>query len=203
MTRPRQIHSALAIIVVVPITLTAAAAQDAAKDLGRCAAISDSAGRLRCYDAVPSPSPPPRSQGVGAWRLVRTPNPRGGADAVSIMHTADVRRSDLDLAGLTLRCGENGVEVLVVVVEPRPPRAQLRVTVGVAGDSAAFTASMVPPFSILLLPGEAAARITGAWKLRPELTVQIAGDGPTVHGVVPLAGLAAALQSLEASCPSR
>src|ERR1700678_3016016 len=113
----------LAITAAVLIAATGAAAQEAPKDLGQCAAIRDSMARLRCYDTAPSPLPPSRAQNVGSWRLVRTPNVRGGADAVSIMHIADSSRSDLDLAGLTLRCGENGIEALVVVVEPRPPRA--------------------------------------------------------------------------------
>src|SRR5262249_50004523 len=36
---------------------------------------------------------------AGTWRLVRTPNPRGGPDAVSIMETADTARSDMTSSG--------------------------------------------------------------------------------------------------------
>src|SRR5262245_15718687 len=50
----------------------------------------------------------------GTWRLVRTPDPRGGPDAVSIMQTADAARSDMDLVGLTLRCSDTGFDILVV-----------------------------------------------------------------------------------------
>jgi hypothetical protein len=43
-------------------------------------------------------------ESMGGWHLVRTRNPYGGADAISIMRTADASRSDLDLAGLMIRC---------------------------------------------------------------------------------------------------
>ena len=43
---------------------------------------------------------------------MRTRNPHGGADAVSIMHTADTSKSDLDLAGLMIRCREGGTEIV-------------------------------------------------------------------------------------------
>src|SRR5262245_14711786 len=46
---------------------------------------------------------PAMTQGIGTWRLVRTPDPRGGSEAVSIMQTADVSRSDIDFAGVMLR----------------------------------------------------------------------------------------------------
>lgn len=154
---------------------------------------------LQCMETAPFLA----AQSFDAWRLVRTPNAGGGAAAVSIMHTADVARSDLDLAGLMLRCGENGVEALVVIIDPRRPRAQPRIKLGTGGDSATFTASMVPPFSLILLPSDAAALLTGRWKSRPELAIEINGDGAPVHGVVPLAGLAEALQSLDDGCMSR
>lgn len=194
-----------AVALIMVATATGAISQDSttSTDFWRCLVITDNAERLRCLDKVPPQLSPRGSQNVGVWRLVRTPHLRGGADAVSIIHTADTSRSDLDLAGLTLRCGEKAVEALVVVVEPRPPRAHPEVKVSAGGDSAAFVASIVPPFSLILLPGNAATLITGPWKSRPELTIQIDGDGPTIRGVVPLAGLPAALQSLETSCGSR
>ena len=66
---------------------------------------------------------PSAGRSTGTWRLVRTPNPRGGPDAVSIMQTAEPMRSDLDLAGLMLRCAERDIEVVVVLLKPFPPRA--------------------------------------------------------------------------------
>src|SRR5262249_29637112 len=70
---------------------------------------------------------------AGTWRLVRTPNPRGGPDAVSIMQTADATRSDIDLAGLTLRCSDTGFDVLVVFLKPFPPRRHPKVKLTTAG----------------------------------------------------------------------
>src|SRR5262249_16560991 len=74
-----------------------------------------------CSGAVPT------SSSAGTWRLVRTPNPRGGPDAVSIMQTADAARSDIDLAGLTLRCSDTGFDVIVVFLKPFPPRTHPKV----------------------------------------------------------------------------
>src|SRR5262249_31636324 len=70
---------------------------------------------------------------AGTWRLVRTPNPRGGPDAVSIMQMADTARSDIDLAGLTLRCSDPGFDVLVVFLKPFPPRRHPKVKLTTAG----------------------------------------------------------------------
>src|SRR5437870_12087111 len=82
-------------------------------DLERCRAIADDAARLRCYESAAGGAPgnPAGASNLkGGWRLVRTHNPRGGEDAVSVMHTADPFRSDPDFAGLTLRCAETGTE---------------------------------------------------------------------------------------------
>jgi hypothetical protein len=48
----------------------------------------------------------------GGWQLVRTKNPQGGADAISVMHVADIRSSDIDFAGINIRCGPGGMEFL-------------------------------------------------------------------------------------------
>ncbi len=48
----------------------------------------------------------------------------------SIMPTADLSRSDLDFAGLMLRCAQDGIEALVIVIEPRPPRARPSIKFG-------------------------------------------------------------------------
>src|SRR5947208_2016667 len=47
------------------------------------------------------------------WRLVKSRDPDGGADAVSAMHVVDSARSDARLAGLSLQCGKNGIEVVL------------------------------------------------------------------------------------------
>src|SRR5262245_40626327 len=50
----------------------------------------------------------------GGWRLVKSRNPEGGADAISVMHVVDSAKSDARLAGLSLRCGRDGVEVVLI-----------------------------------------------------------------------------------------
>ena len=178
----------------------------------RCRAIADDAARLHCYeDATSKPvtSPPPQApgKGTGTWRLVRTPNPTGGREAVSIMQTADMTKSDIDLAGVMLRCVESQAEVLVVLVRPLPLRAHLKVTASAAGRSTDFTGTVVPPGVAVLLPQEASVLAAGLWQTAAELSVQIGTmDGESqltpIRGVVSLAGLGGALPLLLANCPS-
>jgi hypothetical protein len=202
---------------------------DPQTSLQRCRTIADDAARLRCFEeatAKPSSPPAPNSpaplpgpkpgpqpgpqpgQGIGTWRLVRTPNPATGADTVSIMRTADIVKSDIDLAGLMLRCAQNNFEVIVVLVRPLPPRAHPKVTVGTGGSSVEFTATVVPPGAEVLLPADASALASGPWQAAPELSVQIAaveGDEPSaaVQGIIPLAGLGNAIPLLLSNCPSQ
>src|SRR5262249_17223849 len=81
----------------------------------------------------------------GSWRLVRTPDPRGGPDAVSIMQTADAARSDIDLVGLTLRCSDTGFDVLVVFLKPFPPRAHPKVKLTTGSATVHLEATVIPP----------------------------------------------------------
>jgi hypothetical protein len=146
---------------------------------------------------------PPTADG---WRLLRTPNPRGGGDAISISHTADITRSDLDLAGLMLRCHDPaahdpGAEVVLVVVTPFPPRAQPSVTIGADGKEWRFEASVVSPGAELLLPAEAADLAAGLWQSAHELVVKVSSPEQSFGGVIPIDGLAAALATLAANCP--
>jgi hypothetical protein len=155
------------------------------------------------YADVAASRPSEEPSVADTWRLVRTPNPAGGRDAVSVMHTADVFRSDLDFAGLMLRCGDNTIEALLVLVRPFPRRAHPTVTVGVGPTRTEFTASVVPPGALVLLPPRAAALAAGPWQAMPELTIRIEdGEGP-IRGVVPLTGLRRALHLLRSNCPTQ
>jgi hypothetical protein len=190
---------------VVGATFAVAGQPDTASDgpalqgVARCLEIESKAERLRCYQQTPN-APPGDS---GAWRLVRSPDPRGGPDAVSIMHTAELSRSDPDIAGLMLRCASGGVEALVIVVEPLPPRERAHVGLSALGASATFDVTVVPPFAALLLPQEAAALFAGPWRSAPDLSIQVDADQTSVHGIVALTGLRPALDRLTASCASR
>jgi hypothetical protein len=216
MTAPRQhygptLATAAAIGAIVAVCIGAAAGQEVSTDLGRCLAISDSAARLRCFESAANDrqkQPPPPGRGnpreTGEWRLVRSPDPRGGPDAVSITHTADVSRSDSDFAGVMLRCALDGVEVLLIIIEPRSPRVRPRVKLGTSGKEVDYQATVVPPFTALLLPKEAASLVSAlGGSAAVELSVELSGETGAVHAVVPLAGLQPALNTLKANCPLR
>jgi hypothetical protein len=178
----------------------------------RCRTIMDDAARLRCYESSsskPAANVTRRALGqtAGSWRLVRTHNLAGGPDVISIMQTADIAKSDIDVAGLMLRCGETGVEVVVVLVRPLSLRTHPKVVTSIAGKSAGFVATVMPPGAGILLPKEASELAAGPWTAGGELSVQIdardSDDPILVHGVIPLTGLGGALPSLLANCATQ
>jgi hypothetical protein len=201
-------------VILMPASFQVLAQQNPPNsNFERCRAIPDASARLRCYEEAtskPGTNVTPQSLGPGAggWHLMRTRNPEGGKDAVSIMQTADITKSDIDLAGLMLRCSDGSMEVLIALIRPLPPRAHPKVTLTANGNIGDFTASVVPPGIWLLLPVEATALAAGPWQAARELSVKIdAGkDAPepnAVHGFIPLTGLGGALPLLQANCSSR
>ena len=180
---------------------------DTAQILAACRAIQDSDARLRCFENATSnlgggeraPAAPGSLEG---WRLVRTPRPGGGKDAVSIMHTGDPLRSDPELAGLVIRCSATGNEVLIALIGPLSLRAHPQVLLGDAGAGPPLEAKVVPPGALVLLPSEATVLANGRWKALSELSVRVTNEGNSVRGVVPLKGLAAGLLILAANCPT-
>jgi hypothetical protein len=184
-------------------------AQGAKADaFARCRTIADDKARLRCFEsAAEPPSAPPAAPSLqpaaGPWRLIRSPNPRGGPDAVAVMRTADLAQSDLGFAGLMLRCAENAVEIVVVMTEPFPPRSHAKVKILAGGQELAFDASVVPPFSALALPPEVTVLADGVWQSLPRLSIEVDHDHSPIHGTVALAGLGPALALLRSSCPAR
>jgi hypothetical protein len=170
-----------------------------------CQTIQDYEAKLRCYtDSNSRGALPQRGDYLAdGWRLVRSPNPAGGQDAVSIMHTAETSKSDLGFAGLMLRCSQSGIEVLLVVVEPFPPRDHPKVTVATeASARAEFSASVITPGALVLLPPPALTLAEGPWQKAPELTVTVEDQKTSLRGAVPLGGLGPALQTLRSTCPA-
>jgi hypothetical protein len=135
--------------------------------------------------------------------LVRTPNPRGGPDAVSIMQTADTTRSDIDLVGLTLRCSDTGFDVLVVFLKPFPPRTHPKVKLTSGGTTVHLEAAVIPPGAAISLPAEVATLVKGSWQLSSELAIEVEDDGNATRGFISLVGLAPALSLLASNCPTR
>jgi hypothetical protein len=172
-----------------------------------CPIIKDSASRMHCYERfglnVAQAGAPGGVHADDAWRLVRTPDPTGGRDAVSITRTADVSKSDLEFAGLMLRCWERSVEALIVVVRAFPPRAHPTVKLAAGSSSVELTASVVPPDVLLLLPSDATALATGPWQAATELSITIEDQRGTIRGVVSIAGLGSALALLRSNCPAQ
>ena len=134
---------------------------------------------------------------------MRTPNPRGGPDAVSIMQTADPLRSDIDLAGLMLRCGDGGVDVLIAFIRPLAPRSRPSVKLTARGTTVAFDAFVIPPGALISLPREVTTLLYGPWQSSLELALEVTENGNVMRGVVSLAGLAPALALLMSNCSSR
>lgn len=138
----------------------------------------------------------------GTWRLVRTPDPVTGREAVAIMQAVDISRSDIDVAGLMIRCAESGLEPLIVLVRPSRLKAHPTVTIEHAASTVELTARVVPPGALLSLPVDVSSLAAGAGQAAPELKLTVTDDQGTMKGVVPLAGIGKALQALRSNCPS-
>lgn len=185
----------------------------------RCSAITDPTERLRCYDgATPAPgagaapvAAPKAASGavdgavqeIGGWRLVRATHPTGGKDAVSIMKTMELSRSDPGLVGLMVRCAETEPEVLVVVIPPVPPREKPVVSIVDSTERLRFEGSVTPPGSAILLPAQAADLARSRWPGAKALTIEVAREGSTERGVVSMDGFAAGYAALRSACVTR
>jgi hypothetical protein len=53
----------------------------------------------------------------------------------------------------------------------------------------------------VLLPEKASALVEHAWQSIPELAVAIAEDHRSLHGMIPLADISTAMQTLPSNCP--
>lgn len=140
------------------------------------------------------------SASLGGWRFVRTPNPGGGPDAVSIMRTADMSRSDIDFVGLMMRCREGRIEAVIVLVNPLPPHLQPKVAVGKPGQEIQLEATIGAPGTVILFPGDAARLVEGPWRGLSDLFIRVDDGHNTTRGVVALDGLQAAIKMLVANC---
>jgi hypothetical protein len=136
----------------------------------------------------------------GGWRLVMTRDPGGGADAVSVMHVADTTKSDIGLAGLSLQCGRDGIEVVLIVLERLPRATRLGVILTAGSKRTEFEAAVVQGGEALLLPKIASNLAAGEWQGATELAVEIATKPVPIHGAVPIGGLSNALRYLSQNC---
>jgi hypothetical protein len=138
---------------------------------------------------------------VQGWKLVRTPGP-DRTEIVSTMRTADLMQSDAEFAGMMVRCRpKSGLQIAFAVITPLHPRSHPKITLTVNASPMRFDGEVIPPGSLVALPGEAEVLARGAWQSAKELAIDIDGDGGKIHGVVPLENLSAAVAQLQASCP--
>jgi hypothetical protein len=206
-SRRRPLQGLLPILLWAECTAAAMAGQslrptaDASSSFERCQVIEDEKARLRCFEQGRSHGAPQEQSGAAdTWRLVRTPNPAGGRDAVSIMQIADISGSDLEFAGLMLRCNDTSIDVLIVLVRPLAPHSHPTVEFKTGSKPVQFTANVLAPGALLLLPPEAAALAVGPWQGLPKLSITVEGEYGLISGVVSLTGLTNALQVLRANC---
>lgn len=175
-------------------------------EVQHCQTTKKDSARMPCYKEGNVGGPIRLSQQKpiepAIWQLARTPNPAGGPDSISITKIAETTRSDQDITGLMLRCAEGATtEVLVVVIKPLPLRTHPKITVVAGATTTEFTGSVVTPGVLVLLPEKASALVEHAWQSIPELAVVIAEDHRSLHGVIPLADLSTAMQTLQSNCP--
>jgi hypothetical protein len=175
--------------------------QPANSELGDCSGNLAPGDRQQCEEmfARQVQAGTRTSQLQGGWRLVKTRDPRGGPDAVSVLHAADTAKSDLNFAGLTFRCGQTGIETLLIVLNPLVRGTRYSVSVKSGSAETQFEATALQGGEVLLLPPSATALAGGSWQVVPELSVDIAGPSP-IRGSVPLGGLSGALSALSQSC---
>ena len=139
---------------------------------------------------------------AGKWRLVRTPDPRAGRDGkdvVSIMATAELSGSDIDFAGLNLRCADSDFDVLIFLLSPLRPQEQPAIAI----NGKRFHGNVVSPGTAILLPREASNLAREQWRSLPNLSIEVEDDGTKTHGLISLEGFNTALQSLVGNCLAR
>ncbi|WGR97284.1 hypothetical protein MTX26_22955 [Bradyrhizobium sp. ISRA443] len=139
----------------------------------------------------------------GGWRLVRSRDPDGGTDAISAMHVVDSARSDARLAGLSLQCGREGIDVALIVLEPLSRSERPTVVLTTGGKRAEFEASVVQGGAALRLPADASKLAASDWQNATELSVEIAAKPNAIRGAVPISGLPTALSYLSQNCHAR
>ncbi|MGV7217070.1 hypothetical protein [Bradyrhizobium sp. UFLA05-112] len=152
-----------------------------------------------CVFSIAAPAAP-----SSTWKFTRTQGAKEGESFAAIMKTADTTQSDLDFAGLIVRCAPKGkIDVLVALIRPLPPRSRPQVTItSASGGSQTFEASMAGAGVAVLLPDEVAAFAGGKWQVTASLTVTVKEkeSDSEIKGLVALNGLREAFNSLLTNC---
>ena len=116
---------------------------------------------------------------------------------------AAAAKSDIGLAGLSLRCGLASFEVVLITLEPLPRASRPNVILTVGSDRNQFQASVAQSGDELVLPQAASGLATGKWQSGTELSVEIETQPNPIKGIVPIGGLSAALRLLSPLCAAK
>lgn len=174
--------------------------------LQNCVPGSSAEQRQRCDDAITEQlkSTSRTTQLDQGWRLVTTTEPDGRGEAVSVMRTVDSAKSDLGIAGLSLRCGRNGaIEVVLIMLDPMARSSHPKVALTAGTDRKEFETTVATSGEALLLPSAASSLATGAWRDAAEVSIEVTTSSNPIRGVVPIGGLQAALRALAPHCAIR
>ncbi len=139
----------------------------------------------------------------GGWR--RVPGGAAGASKSSpaILRTMDFERSDPRLAGVLLQCGAQGIETVIVVVEPFPPHAQTEVALRTSGQAFKAEGRVIPAGAGIRLVFDPAKLLALARQKAEDLEVTVTAGNSSMAGAVALAGLPEALDWLKAECEQK
>jgi hypothetical protein len=134
--------------------LGAARCKEAAKqpqlksEVERCRRINNEHMRIHCLEQIKAKAAPVRQDQPAAsatWQLVRTRNPSGGPDSISMTKITNPTPAGQGITGLSLRCTEGATTaVLIVLALPLPQHSHPKVSVEGGARTSEFTASVVP-----------------------------------------------------------
>jgi len=172
-----------------------------------CRSISERSARIQCYETPGTSGNQTKAYGAmlaSGWGLVRTSNPSGGVNMISISHAADTKKSDPNFAGMVLRCVEDQIEILLVVIEPYRPNVQIDLTIKVDSSLTSTKGNIVPPGIMIHLAPEAAKLIMEGQRAPDELDVTLASESDGItRGFIKLAGVEPAIVTLKKLCAAR
>lgn len=146
-----------------------------------------------------TPAPAGATMEGEPWRA----GPEGQEKAAAgpaIFRTAKLSKSDPRLAGLILRCSNDSIEPVIVVIEPFPPGAQPKITLRVAGHESYFTGSILPAGVGIRLPIDGTKMVEGHWLSAQDVEVTIAEGDVVIRGAVGLSGLPEEIAALRVQC---
>jgi hypothetical protein len=79
---------------------------------------------------------------AGSRRVAQNTTATAGKGEAAILYTVAIERSDPRLAGLMLRCEQQGSEAVGVVVEPFPPQARPQIILPTPGQESTLLGSV-------------------------------------------------------------